>query len=164
MRVEEEFENVMLNIEMQIISVSNQDSKLTDWQVDKVFSAFLSKYKALSNGREVKEVTFNSPEKDLYLLIEGACDFFTGDSEEWGDGHFIIELDAEKVSYENMVAIFKRLRKSLNTWTKRGGSQGYIYYISQFIPLPSSKDDSENPVIDSYIDVGLKATKYLDEN
>ena len=61
-----------------------------------------------------------------------------------------------------MVAIFKRLRKSLRTWTKRGGSKGYIYYIAQFLPGLSEKHQKgENPIIDTYIDT---ATKYLDEN
>lgn len=157
MRIEEEFENVMLNIEIQVVSVANDVPTLSDWDVDKVYNALLSRYKALSRGREVKEVSFGSPEKDLYLLIKGACDFFTGDSEKWGEGHFIIEVDAEKVSYQNMVAIFKRLRKSVKTWTKRGGSKGYIYYISQFLPeISGAKNSEKNPVIDTYIDIGRK--------
>ncbi len=156
MRIEEEFENVMLNIEIQVVSISNKAPNLSDFGVDKVYNAFLSRYKALLRGREAKAVSFDSPENDLYLLIKGMCDFFTGDSETWGDGDFLIELEAEKVSYEKMVAIFKRLRKSVKMWTKRGGSKGYIYYISQFIPELSDNENSENPVIDSFIEDGLK--------
>ena len=159
MRIEEKYENVMLNIEMQVVSVANKEPTLTDWQVEKVYNALLSRYKALMNGRQAKEVSFNSPANDLYLLIEGFCDFFVGDRESWGKGDYLIEIETEKVSYQNMVAIFKRLRKSVKTWTKRGGSKGYVYYISQFISLPSSGKDGENPVIDAFIEEGLARTE-----
>ncbi len=81
MRIEEEFENVMINIEIQTVSVTGKNPEMIDANVDKVYNAFLSKYKALSRGREARKVSFASPEKDLYLLIEKFCDFFVGDSE-----------------------------------------------------------------------------------
>lgn len=162
MLIEEEFENLMLNIEIQVVSISGQHPNLHDASVDRVYNAFLSRYKALSKGKEARKPSLKSVEEELYLLIEGICDFFTGDSEYFGEGKFLVELDAEKASYENMVAIFKRLRKSLRTWTKRGGSKGYIYYITQFLPMFDDEDQpDENPVIDKYIDT---ATKYLDES
>ena len=134
MRVEEKFENEMLNIEMQVVSVANKNPQLTDFQVEKVYNAFVRKYKALLNGRDAKEVSLASPASDLYTLIEGFCDFFTGDSEFWGEGDFLLDINAKKLSHQNMLDIFKRFRKSLRTRTKRGGSKGYIYYISQFLP------------------------------
>jgi|APSaa5957512622_1039677.scaffolds.fasta_scaffold65119_2 hypothetical protein len=140
MRIEEKFENVMLNIEMQVVSISDEAPNLHDASVDRVYNALLSKYKALLREREPREISLKAAEEKLYSLIAGACDFFTGDSEEYGEGHFLIELNAPKVSYENMVAILKHLRKSLRTWTKRGGSKGYIYYITQFMPGLSERN------------------------
>ena len=164
MRVEEEFENLMLNIDIQVVSISSKMPELSDFGVDKVFNAFLSKYKALWKGREPKEVSFGSPENELYLLIKDMCDFFTGDSETWGEGEYLIELDTEKVSYETMIAVFKRFRKSVKTWTKRGGSKGYIYYISQFLPEFSDNENGKNPVIDAFIEKGQKNINLAKKN
>jgi hypothetical protein len=42
-------------------------------------------------------------------------------------------LAPESLSPEVMTQCLKRLRKSLEHWTKEGGSQGYLTYISQFL-------------------------------
>jgi hypothetical protein len=38
-----------------------------------------------------------------------------------------------EVSAEDMLACFKRLQSSLKLWTKEGGRQGYLNYISRFV-------------------------------
>ncbi len=155
MRIEEKFENQMLNIEMQVVTVANADSRLSDFQVEKVYNAFVRKYKALLMGREAKEVSLPSPAGDLYELIEVVCNLFTEDDDLFEKNDFLQDINFERLSYQDMLDIFKRLRKSLRTWTKRGGSQGYIYYISQFVPLPTEEEADKNPIIDSFIEEGL---------
>ena len=139
MRIEEEFENVMMNIEMQVVGITTKNPKMTDWDVEKVYNALLRKYKAVSQGRGVKEVSFDSPVMDLYLQTEGICDWFVGDANFQDEDGTDVDLGLEKVAYEDMIACLKRLRKSLKTWTKEGGRKGYINYISQFVPAPSDE-------------------------
>jgi rRNA pseudouridine-1189 N-methylase Emg1 (Nep1/Mra1 family) len=38
-----------------------------------------------------------------------------------------------EVSAEDMLTCLKRLQSSLKLWTKEGGRQGYLNYISQFV-------------------------------
>ncbi|MEZ4581262.1 MAG: hypothetical protein R3A10_06375 [Caldilineaceae bacterium] len=40
----------------------------------------------------------------------------------------------EPLTPEEMVACLKRLRRSVNMWTKRGGRQGYLEFVGDFIP------------------------------
>ncbi len=161
MRVEEEFENVMINIEIQVITVSNEYPELSDAGVERVYNALLSKYKAIGRGKEPKEPSFRSEaEQELFALIDTVSDLFTGVDKE-SELADVFE-GQDEVSAENMAAIFKRLRKSLRTWTKQGGSKGYIYYIAQFLPTFSNQDKfNENPTVDEHIE---KAAKYLGEN
>ena len=44
-RVEEEFQNIMLNIEIQTVSVADKNPKMINANVDKIYNALLSKYK-----------------------------------------------------------------------------------------------------------------------
>ncbi len=39
----------------------------------------------------------------------------------------------ETVSLEVIVACLKRIRKSIQKWNKRGGRQGYLTYVHQFL-------------------------------
>ena len=94
MRIEEKFENQMLNIEMQVVTVANADSRLSDFQVEKVYNAFVRKYKALLMGREAKEVSLPSPAGDLYELIEVVCNLFTED-----DANYLYGLIKEPLPY-----------------------------------------------------------------
>lgn len=158
MLVEEEFENVMMNIEIQVVTVSNGYPELSDMGVDRVYNALLSKYKALLRGNEPKEPSFRSEaEEELFEVLDVISDLFAGVERETALADIFEGQD--EVSFENFVRIFKRLRKSVRTWTKRGGSKGYIYYIAQFLPTVSD-DKGENAEIDKYIDT---ATEYLDE-
>ena len=142
MRVEEEFENVMMNIEMQVVDIARQNPKMTDWDVEKVYNALLKKYRAILKGRDVKEVSLGAPSDDLYFQVESVCDWLTGDAGFQNKDGDDVELGLEKVSHEDMVACLKRLRKSLKMWTKEGGRAGYINYISEFIPAPPDEDES----------------------
>jgi hypothetical protein len=37
------------------------------------------------------------------------------------------------IPLEDMVACLRKLRKSVDFWTKRGGRQGYMQYIEQYV-------------------------------
>ncbi|HEX8432297.1 MAG TPA: hypothetical protein VF625_13495, partial [Longimicrobium sp.] len=40
----------------------------------------------------------------------------------------------ETASIEDIVACLKRVRKSAQGWTKRGGRTGYLTFIAKYIP------------------------------
>ena len=39
----------------------------------------------------------------------------------------------ESISLDEIVACLKRVRKSINRWTRTGGRQGYLTFVSQFV-------------------------------
>lgn len=45
-----------------------------------------------------------------------------------------VEIPMDPISIEEMIACLKRVRKSVETWNKQGGRQGYLNYIENFIP------------------------------
>ena len=46
----------------------------------------------------------------------------------------IVKVEDTVISLEEIVAILKRIRKSVRFWRKKAGRRGYLEYIDQFIP------------------------------
>ena len=135
MRVDQEFRNVLLNIEVQVIDIAHDNPEIADYQVEKVYSALLSKYKALARGKEAKDINFKNPTDLLYDQVNGVCGFFVGDIEPENEDGEVIDIPMEKISYQDMIACLKYLRKSVKLWNKEGGQKGYLNYVEEFVPV-----------------------------
>ncbi len=139
MRVDEEFRNVLMNIEIQVIDIANDNPEIADYQVEKVYSALLSKYKALNRGKEAKEVNFKEPTDTLYTQVGAICGFFVGDIKPENEDGEPINIPLDTISYEDMIACLKSLRKSVKLWNKEGGQKGYLNYVKEFVPVSSDR-------------------------
>ncbi len=139
MRVDEEFRNVLMNIEIQVIDIANDNPEIADYQVEKVYSALLSKYKALNRGKEAKEVNFKEPTDTLYTQVGAICSFFVGDIKPKDEDGEPINIPLDTISYEDMIACLKSLRKSVKLWNKEGGQKGYLNYVKEFVPVSSDR-------------------------
>lgn len=53
-----------------------------------------------------------------------------GDHFEAADGE-VIKLP--EITLLEIIACLKRIRKSVERWTKRGGRQGYLNFVNEFI-------------------------------
>lgn len=40
----------------------------------------------------------------------------------------------EPVALDEIIACLKRVRKSINLWTREGGRRRYLTFVSQFVP------------------------------
>jgi hypothetical protein len=69
-------------------------------------------------------------EKELFQTIWNVTEWRIGRVTPTDRGENEPSVDA--VSFEKIIQCLKRLRKSVNTWTKRQGQQGYLVFISQF--------------------------------
>jgi hypothetical protein len=45
----------------------------------------------------------------------------------------VAEISPEPITLDELVACLKRVRKSINLWTRKGGRQGYLTFVSKFI-------------------------------
>jgi hypothetical protein len=130
MRIEEEHLDVLQNIETVIVSIYRKHPEMTDYDVDKVYAILISNYR---NG--VTDKPLSKPAGNLSILvyeqIVTICNWRLGRSsilDKKGKPLFMPEL----LTTETIILCFKRLRKSVETWSKQGGRQGYLSYISHF--------------------------------
>jgi hypothetical protein len=131
MRVEEEHLDVLQNIEAVIVTVYREHPEMTDYDVDKALAALIQTYRNEASGKPLI-----NPGGNLAILVyeqtAAICNWRLGMSHMHDKKGKPLPMP-ETLSTETIILCLKRLRKSVETWTKQGGRQGYLTYISQFL-------------------------------
>lgn len=132
--IEEQYQDVFQNIETFIIAVYRENLELTNWDVENALEALIRHYQAEWRGREPRPVHLSTERKrDVYDAVHSVCEWRLGRTPATTKDGETTSLPLEPLSLEEIVAILKRLRKSVRFWQKRGGNQGYLQYIDRFI-------------------------------
>ena len=130
MRVEEEYQDVLQNIEMAISAFYREHPELIDFHVDAALEALVRTYQREKTGGAAVLPRPGLPQ-EVYQAVKTVCDWRLGREnvvDEEGQ-----PMGVEPLTVDEIQLCLKRLRKSIDTWTKRGGSQGYLNYIRQFL-------------------------------
>ncbi len=120
--------DILQNIEFAIVSVYRRNRNLTDHNVDMALEALLKKYRVKKTFPPQSPLTL-----EVFEAAQSMCDWRLGEADLEDDSGLTSDLPLEPVSREIIVACLQRLRKSVRTWTKQGGRQGYLNYIDQFL-------------------------------
>jgi hypothetical protein len=127
---EEEYLDVLQNIELAIVGVYTAHLDLADFQVDQALEALGRSYQREKTGG-APILPKSEPAKQVYQAVKGMCDWRLGRQnlvDEEGQPMSIAPLTVDEIQ-----ACIKRLRRSIDTWNKRSGTQGYLNYILQFV-------------------------------
>jgi hypothetical protein len=128
---EDEYLDVLQNIEFAIVQVAHRHPELTDYDVEKALNTLIKVYK--KPGRE-QEPGFgqNQLAGEVYDGVKAMCDWRLGVNKKQPHG-LPKSPDMTPLSLDEIQACLKRIRKSLQTWNKRGGRRGYLEFINQFV-------------------------------
>jgi hypothetical protein len=131
--IEEEYVDVLQNIEFAIVSVYRSEQALSDYDVSKIVNVLISGYQADLSKRDFSGPNLSSLQEQLYKSVKDMCEWRLDrkaiDKEEL---HLQMERP-EPLTVEEIIACLKRIRKSVETWNKQSGRQGYLQYIDQFL-------------------------------
>jgi hypothetical protein len=125
MSVEEQYQDVLQNIEFAIVSVYKENTILSDHAVMCALAALTEHYSAENLGRQPRKSSLSGLEPLVFERMKAMC--------EQRLGRVASGLPLATVSVDVMVQCLKRLSKSAKNWNKRGGSQGYLHFVSQFV-------------------------------
>ena len=133
MRVEEEYADVLQNIESAIVTVFNRNSAVVDRDVVVAVEALINGYARERSGRVAPSVGPPGRARAVYEQCRRICEWRLGrqplnESEPGEDDPRPGEL-----SVFELILCLKRLRKSVRLWHARGGPQGYLQYVRQFL-------------------------------
>ena len=129
---EDQYLDVLQNIEFAIVNVYRHQPDLVDFDVETAINGLFADYRAQQIDREPRAHEFNPRAQQVYEAVQAVCEWRLGrESAAAEDVPLAIKLSP--LSLDEIIACLKRIRKSVQTWTKRGGRQGYLLYVEQFI-------------------------------
>jgi hypothetical protein len=130
MVLEEEYLDVLQNIEFAIVSVYRERNDLRDYEVMRALDALIDFYRAEARGHIPKE--FHLPEKEtlVFQRVQDMCEFRLG---RGNLGSNVQAISIEKKTADEILACLRKIRKSVDRWNKQGGKQGYLQFVSEFV-------------------------------
>ena len=133
MKVEEQYPDVLQNIEFGIVMTYRDYPEMSDYDVMRTLEALIDSYVAEKIGRGTRKSPSSDVERVLYKNVHRMCEWRLGRSSI--DDNPLKEkcLSIEPNTVEEILICLKRILKSVNKWNKRSGRQGYLQFVSQFI-------------------------------
>jgi hypothetical protein len=131
MSFEEDYEDVLQNIEATIILSWQENPDLVDGEVETGLDWLIRFYTAESQGR-----SFSRPLRGISRKVADSvkqmCEVRLGRSQLTDEeGKAISGIG--NMTVDEIVQCLKRIKSSVNFWTKEHGRQGYLNYVRQFI-------------------------------
>ena len=136
MKVEDEYFDVLQNIEFAIIQEYRRDSSLTDADVLRAVNALVLHYRAEKRQYRPSTVHLGVKVRRLILAVQGVCEWRLGrgsaNVQHTWDGQ---NPDlAEPITVPEILKCLKRILKSIRLWTKERGPQDYLDFVDPYLP------------------------------
>ncbi len=134
MTFEKEYQDVLQNLEFVIIQVYREHRDLIDAEVLMAIESLIRVYSAQTQGKSISSRPLKGLSQQLAESLQQMCEWRLGrvplpDAEDT----VITEAPTPKTPNE-IVDCLKRIQSSIRLWTKQGGRQGYLNFVSEFIP------------------------------
>ena len=130
MGLEDTHLDVLQNIEFSIVSVYRERSDLRDAEVMRALDALIEVYRAEARGHTPKDIRLPEPEGLVFRRTKDMCEFRLGRQELVSRIHAPVE--GEKM-VDDILACLRKVRRSVERWNKRGGQQGYLRFVRQYV-------------------------------
>lgn len=131
MRIEEERQDVLQNLEFVVARLYRRNPEMTDYAVLRTYQALVQLYSAEAAGRPPKPVAAEGLEAELLRDVRQMCEWCLGRvTLSPGQGE---APKCEPLDVLTLILCLKRLAKSVNKWTKHRGRQGYLNFMTQYI-------------------------------
>jgi hypothetical protein len=124
----EDYQDVLQNIESAVVHTWRTHSEMTNYSVMRVYDAAIAFYNALAREQTPKPANLTGLDADLLKAVQEICEF------RLGRVKLSDKVEVTPIPLEDLVACLRKLRKSVDFWTKQGGRQGYLQYIEKFLP------------------------------
>ena len=130
---EGDHQDVLQNIEFAIVSVYRRNSGLADYDVEKALNALISDYQAQLQDQTAKAPRMTTLTQQVFDSVKAMCEWRLGREALVSEENQSQMMIPDPISVDVIIASLKRIRKSVRKWNKRGGRQGYLQFIDQFI-------------------------------
>jgi hypothetical protein len=139
MRFEEQYEDVLQNIEFGIVRVYQEHPEMTDWDALIALESLIRTYSAEAQGKPVTPRALTGSSGEVAESVKAMCEWRLGRN-SWADegGRALVDeggrpIEPAPKTVDEIVACLKRIRRSIERWNKQGGRQGYLKFVSHFV-------------------------------
>lgn len=132
-RIEDQYFDVLQNIETAIVAVYDDQPDLLDVEVLDAIDALIRTYAWEKDGRGAPTLRLSDRAQRVFDAARRMCERRLG-RQSLNPGTAEREdakLDGLTVS--EIVLCLQRIRSSVRLWNKQGGRQGYLDYVRQFL-------------------------------
>lgn len=131
---EDEYLDVLMNLEMALISSYRENEEMVDWNALNVVNALIRVYTAELRGRNEPTLKLDEIEELPYDRAYIICEFHVGRGELATEDGEPIGLIPDAISVDELLQCLKRIRKSIELWRKEGGVKGYFNFVNNYLP------------------------------
>jgi len=122
--------DVLQNIEFAIVSVSRERSGLSDYNVMRALDALIGLYRAESRGHTQKPIALEDLDLAVFERVKAMCESRMGRAEQLDMAQLPPAIEK---NLDDVLACLRKIRKSVDKWNKRGGPEGYLSFVSQYV-------------------------------
>jgi hypothetical protein len=133
MSFEDEYMDVLQNIEWAIINVYHRHPELMDANVEQALNALVVEYQAEQRDRTATPTSLADLPQEVYDSVRPMCEWRMGRAALFHEEGQQAAPDLTPITLEEMVACLKRVRKSVRMWTKERGRQGYLLVVDRYV-------------------------------
>lgn len=129
MSFEDEYLDVLQNIEFGIVTVHERVPELLDYDVDAALSALIARYKAEQGGRVPPPIELPGRRQQVYDEVAKVCEWRLGRG-QLADGP--AEEPTPK-TVDEILACLRRIKRSVARLNRQRGRQGYLSFIRAYV-------------------------------
>lgn len=133
MGFEHDYADVLQNIEFGIMTSWRHYPDLCDHDVMRVLEATIDTYVAEKIGRRPRWFNLSDYETLLMDNVRRMCEWRLGRANPGDNSPLEDEIVTSPKTVDEIILCLKRILKSVKTWNKSGGRQGYLNFIVQYV-------------------------------
>lgn len=126
--ITDEFAAALREIEAAVAGVYRADRGLLDAHVDAALDGLLRRYQAEARGRPAPALRLSPPAQAVFTAAQSMCEWLL-ERETVVNEEGVAQAPPQTLSVDELAACLKRLRRSVESWTRNGGRQGYVRRI-----------------------------------
>lgn len=127
-----ELMDILYPIELAVLAAWDREPSLLDLEVADVYDALARRYVLEDRGQTYTLPRLGEQGKRLHDAVLEISEALLGrHAPPERKTRVPFRTDAKP---SDLATCFKRLSKSVATWSERGGRQGYLEYIAEFVP------------------------------
>ena len=136
MPIDEEYLDVLQNIEKAIVNVYKARQDLLDMEVEEALGDLVRTYAWEAEKRGTPPLRLSGKPRVVFDAVRRVCEFRLGRGALEDRERNELILERKSLSIQELLPCLRRIRKSVRHWTSVGGRQGYLEYVRGFLEKP----------------------------